>query len=535
MIFGRSKKLPKPYSAAGYSPARRIRYAAVSALLFLAVTAYAFGFRLYKSGYTFSALVDSTNQLRVDDPVRVGGLDVGKIDKIDGAGEQTVLRLRITDKQVKVRKDARLTIRSRMFLEGAYYVELEPGTPTGQPAADDFVLSADRTSRPVQIDQLLSAFPADIRGRLQDMVASTADSLSTKHGPSGAKAIGNAASNLAPALLDLGAVAKSALGESKGDLASAIRNLNALTKSLNQDSEALVRLLRSSGRFFTVLGQRDQELAQVAESFGSLTSDGVSKLAKINGGLDALTQIAKDLQPISDQIPESGPQVTKLLRQVRLLAGPDELRRLFANTSGLLQESPMMMKRLNFAFPQLRDLSECQYRVIFPTMNQVLPDGVHTTGDPAWLDGLHMAANLAAGSPSFDGNGSTIRFGVSLGEMSFEANVPGLGKSIGLANKKPQGVSPFYEGLKSYSFRPDQPCARQKLPDLKEWTGGPDIDLNWSPEVDVVAKDLKTLASQGIAGLSRVAQDPQAQRSLADAVENTQSQTKSSTSLESTK
>ena len=56
--------------------------------------------------------------------------------------------------------------------------------------------------------------------------------------------------------------------------------------------------------------------------------------------------------------------------------------------------------RLDQLFPYLASSGTCTSNVIVPAMSQKVPDGPLSTGDPAWLDMLHMGTNvIGAGGP----------------------------------------------------------------------------------------------------------------------------------------
>ena len=71
----------------------------------------------------------------------------------------------------------RSKIRPRLFLEGNFYVDLQPGTPGAGELADDAVIPVTQTATPVQLDQVLTALQSDTRGSLQEAVKGFGDAL----------------------------------------------------------------------------------------------------------------------------------------------------------------------------------------------------------------------------------------------------------------------------------------------------------------------------------------------------------------------
>src|SRR6476646_5719447 len=88
----------------------------------------------FRSGYELKAVFADTANVGLRSPVRIAGVDVGKVTKVEAAGEDstaTVVTMELDDEALPIRSDAELKIRPRIFLEGNFFVDLEPGTPEG--------------------------------------------------------------------------------------------------------------------------------------------------------------------------------------------------------------------------------------------------------------------------------------------------------------------------------------------------------------------------------------------------------------------
>ena len=69
----------------------------------------------------------------------------------DGA----VVTMRIQDKGRRSTRDAQLKIRPRIFLEGNFFVDVSPGSPSAPELADGETIPVNQTATPVQLDQVL--------------------------------------------------------------------------------------------------------------------------------------------------------------------------------------------------------------------------------------------------------------------------------------------------------------------------------------------------------------------------------------------
>jgi phospholipid/cholesterol/gamma-HCH transport system substrate-binding protein len=91
------------------------------------------GLEVFKRGYRLRALFNSVQELKQGDPVRMAGVDVGRVEKIDFSDSKVEVTMKIQSK-AKVRTDSKATIRF-VGLLGQNYISISFGTPTS-PLAD---------------------------------------------------------------------------------------------------------------------------------------------------------------------------------------------------------------------------------------------------------------------------------------------------------------------------------------------------------------------------------------------------------------
>src|SRR5256885_6846062 len=103
-----------------------------------------FGFSRYNPfahPYKLHATFQSANNLKPKSPVRIAGIDVGKVTEVEplkttnGSGAAKVT-MEIEKKGLPIHRDAELKIRPRIFLEGNFFVDLQPGTPSAAKLKD---------------------------------------------------------------------------------------------------------------------------------------------------------------------------------------------------------------------------------------------------------------------------------------------------------------------------------------------------------------------------------------------------------------
>jgi hypothetical protein len=100
--------------------------------------------------YQVKAVFSSSNGLRHDSPVRIAGVEVGKVKKIEAQDgtSNTVVTMSIKDSGLPLHRDATAKIRPRIFLEGNFFVDLSPGTPGADELDDGDTITSRRPRRP---------------------------------------------------------------------------------------------------------------------------------------------------------------------------------------------------------------------------------------------------------------------------------------------------------------------------------------------------------------------------------------------------
>lgn len=100
----------------------------------LAVVVY-FGFAKdlpFTRDFRLKAAFTSAQSIRPGSPVRVAGVNVGKVAGVERApdGEAAIVVMELKDKALPIHRDATAKIRPRIFLEGNFFVDLRPGRPS---------------------------------------------------------------------------------------------------------------------------------------------------------------------------------------------------------------------------------------------------------------------------------------------------------------------------------------------------------------------------------------------------------------------
>src|SRR3954463_13426819 len=225
--------------ATGVSPFK----AGMVGILVIAIITF-FGFTRYnplKHPFQLKAAVRSANNLQRNSPVRIAGVNVGKVKKVEAVkGGGAIITMEIEKPGLPIHKDAQLKIRPRIFLEGNFFVDIQPGTPTASSFKDGDTVPIQQTSTPVQFGQLLTALQSDTRQDLQILLYEYAQ---RGLGNGGAQAY-NKMLNVAPSALKNASIANEAsLGQRPHDLSNLVRGQQRLFHSLSANPAALKDLV----------------------------------------------------------------------------------------------------------------------------------------------------------------------------------------------------------------------------------------------------------------------------------------------------
>ena len=112
-------------------------------------------------GYTLNATFSNGVNISTNSPVRIAGVDVGKVIEVGRDGDNTEVTFTVEGKGRPIHDDAFAAIRPRIFLEGNFFIELDPGSPSAPEMDSDATIPVSRTSTggPARRDPHRAAVP----------------------------------------------------------------------------------------------------------------------------------------------------------------------------------------------------------------------------------------------------------------------------------------------------------------------------------------------------------------------------------------
>jgi virulence factor Mce-like protein len=415
----------------------------------------------FRSHYEVDAVVRNSPALRKGSLVRIAGVNVGKVTRIEavpGAEPAARLRLRISEGGLPLHRDATLKVRPQLFFEGNFFVDLSPGSPSSPELKDGGMIPVNQTAAAVQIDQVLGTLQNDTRQDLKKLLAE----LSEAYGDGGATGFRRSIKFWEPAYRDSALVADATLGRNDGDLSGYLRTNARVSAALDRNEDALKSLITDLRRTGAAFSARDRQLSAAIAELPRTLRTGQPALAALNRALPPVRRLVADARPGVRSTPAAIDAQLPFLRELRGLVRPEELRGLSAD----LRETIPALANLNRTniplLDTLREGSSCQNEVI-------LPWGEDRVGDPdfpatgrVFEEATKPLVGLAGESRSGDANGQWFRVSLTAGVFAY----PDAANRFLLTDRPLVGANPPPPTTRP-PLRADVPCETQEGPDLR--------------------------------------------------------------------
>lgn len=286
-------------------PRIRIAVVAIFALLLIAGLVVIIPATTNISRNQVVAYFDNTNGLFVGDEIRILGVPVGEITRIDVEPQRAKVSFWVADKY-QVPADAKAVILAPSLVT-ARAIQLTPAYTTGPTLADGAVIPQKRTAVPVEWDdvrtqlqrltEMLQPTEAGGTSTLGSLVNTAADNLRGR------------GANIHDTLVKL-SQATSALGDHSTDLFSTLRNLSLLVSALQDSSGLMEQLNRNLASVSGALADDPDEVGNAVRDVSDVSRE-VSKFVADNK--ESLGTTSEKLGAVSQTVTESIDDVKQLL------------------------------------------------------------------------------------------------------------------------------------------------------------------------------------------------------------------------------
>jgi virulence factor Mce-like protein len=362
-----------------------------------------------KSGTTVWAQFDNVSSLRVGNPVRVAGIPVGKVSKIQqpSSGRGGMVQLRLEDGKVSLHDDARAAIWWRTLLGRNLYVDLDPGSPSA-PTLNGPIPRA-HTSNQVELDQVLSPLDATGRTGLKHIIGATDGGFA---GDDATNALGALAKASPPIANGLPAVR----GQDPGDLPVLVAQTSKWMHAIDRSGADLAGLIDSGRTTLAVTAARAADIGTILDTTPAALDSTRRTMINLRATLPTLDQVTGRLRPGARHLDEAATTT----------------RQLFDTATPVLRNAQTLLRRLNPALTEVGGRFAPEASATFSGLKPTI-DRVHDQVLP-FLERDNKAMKmkvyellgptLSAGSAfmaTTDAQGAFVQFEAGVGEAAAPA------------------------------------------------------------------------------------------------------------------
>jgi phospholipid/cholesterol/gamma-HCH transport system substrate-binding protein len=441
------------------------------------------------SPFVLKAVFTTETQLHIPSPVRIAGVDVGQVvsvQHISGTSPAAVVTMDINQNGLPIKANATINIRPRIFLEGNFYADLYPGTPSAPNLASGSTLPAANTSGPVQLDRVLAALTSNARANLQTLLVGLGGALNSPptaaedatqdpsvRGLTGAQGLNLSLKYSVTAFRASAIVNQALLGTQPGDLTRVVTGNSQVFRGLAASGNQLSSLVTNFNNTLAALANQQQNLSETIAALPPWlrATDGA------NSALDAsfapTKAIAKALIPGVEQLNPTIGAALPWLPQATALLSPPELGNLVKYLTPAVQQTAATLSSTKSLLNGANLLAQCFSHNIIPANDEVIQDPPVGTGLQVYQEFFQSAVGLAGAAQNFDGNGRYLRSMAGGGSYQIQtSSIPKAGPLYGNAILPPLATRPAWPG-QAPPFRTDVACFRNPVPNLNNVvTGG---------------------------------------------------------------
>ncbi len=431
--------------------------------------------------FEVTATFENAATLRPSSPVRIAGVNVGEVTSIEGEGEVSTVTFTVSEEGRPLHADTQVTIRPRLFLEGNFFLDVQPGSPNAEELDEGGSIPTTQTQTAVQIDEILTALQKSDRDNLRVLLDGFGSALADQptpgqdlgqdpdvQGESAAKALNDSFNYGGKAGKTSAQVSQALLGEQPGDLNRLIDSSGIVFRKLASRESQLQQLI---GNLATTAGAFAAESAALEETVAELAptlEQAEPSLVKFNQVLPPLRAFARELTPGVEELPATIEAGNPWLFQARKLVQPGELGEIAKNLKVAQPNLSAGVSDLASLLPEIQAVSRCVTNVLIPAGDIVIDDQF-STGSPNYKDFLYAVAGQSGSGGNFDGNGQSLRVQAGGGPTLTATQVPGaspLNSPLwGYSIEPPKGTQPVRPNGNP-PIRTDVKCQSQDVPDL---------------------------------------------------------------------
>lgn len=272
-----------------------VALAVVAGVLWLSVT-HNVPFLGGDGGRKLTVILPAAAQVNSATPVRVRGVDVGRVDdvRVLPGGRAAEVRLVLTDNSVSLHQGASAAARFRTLLGGSMQIVLDPGRSDAPPLRG-LRLAGGLPPAQVEVDDVLRSFDGRVRKAQRTVLKQLPESLADDRAGRVVDALGSSLASGGPAFRAL-------RGNRPGDLRALARSAAATTRSLAADGRALGELIKGASVTFGAMAAARRSLGDTLDGSPAAMDQAVTTSRAVTAALPDLDRLVTALGPAADEL-----------------------------------------------------------------------------------------------------------------------------------------------------------------------------------------------------------------------------------------
>ena len=247
--------------------------------------------------YEVKVPFNEATQLAEQSDVRISGVNVGKVQKIELApnGKQALATTAIDAQYAPLPESTRAILRTKTLL-GETYIELTPGDGEGPELEDGGTLPEANIAESVQLDEIFRTFNARTRAAFQEWMQEAAVAINGQ-GQNLSYALGS----LDPTVTEFDHLFRT-LDSQRLAVAQLFRNGATTFQALRGREGQLADLIQSSNAVFQTTARRDRDIEALFRAFPTFLDESRLTFARLKGFSQNADPLMRQLVPAAEEL-----------------------------------------------------------------------------------------------------------------------------------------------------------------------------------------------------------------------------------------
>jgi phospholipid/cholesterol/gamma-HCH transport system substrate-binding protein len=264
--------------------------------------------------YEVKVPFSEATQLAEQSDVRISGVNVGKVQRIDLAptGDQALATVAIDAQYAPLPESTRAILRTKTLL-GETYIELTPGSREAPELEDGGTLPAANIAQSVQLDEIFRAFNAETRAAFQEWMQEAAVAINGQ-GQNLSYALGS----LEPTFTEFDKLFR-VLDSQRLAVGQLFRNGATTFRALRGRQGELANLIESSNAVFQTTARRERDIEALFRAFPTFLDESRLTLNRLKGFSVKANPLMVQLVPAAEELSPTLISLSKLAPESKAL------------------------------------------------------------------------------------------------------------------------------------------------------------------------------------------------------------------------